>query len=104
MKKNAYRRNGVCEYLVLLVREAQVIWWSLEGGEYAAIEPEDGVLKSRRFPGLWLDPRRWSRATSGGSSRSCNAASPPGTTAPSSRRWARDRSQSSGSSGGVRRG
>ena len=56
VKKNAYRRNGVCEYLVLLVREAQVIWWSLEGGEYAAIEPEDGVLKSRRFPGLWLDP------------------------------------------------
>ena len=44
VKKNAYRRNGVCEYLVLLVREAQVIWWSLEGGEYAAIEPEDGVL------------------------------------------------------------
>ena len=56
VKKNAYRRNGVCEYLVLLVREAQVIWWSLEGGEYTAIEPEDGVLKSRRFPGLWLDP------------------------------------------------
>jgi Uma2 family endonuclease len=54
-KKRAYRRNGVREYLVWLVDETRVEWWELQTGEYVDLPTEDGVLKSRVFPGLWLD-------------------------------------------------
>jgi hypothetical protein len=56
-KKNAYRRNGVREYLVWLVEDHEVIWWRLHEGDYVPIAPDsDGILKSSVFPGLWLDP------------------------------------------------
>ena len=33
-------------------------WFALEAGEYAALAPDaGGVLRSRVFPGLWLDSR-----------------------------------------------
>jgi Uma2 family endonuclease len=54
-KKRAYRRNGVREYLVWLVEEDRVEWWELSEGEYVSLPVEDGLLKSRVFPGLWLD-------------------------------------------------
>ena len=55
-KKNAYRRNGVREYLVWLTREKRIEWWRLDGGEYVSL-PADrrGMIKSTVFPGLWLD-------------------------------------------------
>ena len=55
-KKNAYRRNGVREYIVWLVREARIIWWRLEDGEFVEIDVSDGPLRSEVFPGLWLNP------------------------------------------------
>jgi Uma2 family endonuclease len=55
-KKGAYRRNGVREYLAWITTEKQVFWWELHEGEYRGILPgNDGLLKSRVFPGLWLD-------------------------------------------------
>ncbi len=56
-KLQAYRRNGVTEYLVLLPREQEVRWFSFAAGETAQIEPDaDGVLRSRIFPGLHFQP------------------------------------------------
>jgi len=56
-KLQAYRRNGVAEYLVLLTHEQEVRWFSLADGETVQIQPDaDGVLRSRVFPGLHLQP------------------------------------------------
>ncbi len=55
-KKGAYRRNGVCEYLAWITGESRLVWWELRQGEYQEIAPDpDGLLKSRAFPGFWLD-------------------------------------------------
>jgi Uma2 family endonuclease len=55
-KKGAYRRNAVREYLAWITEENRLVWWELREGEYQEIPPErDGLLKSRVFPGLWLD-------------------------------------------------
>jgi len=55
-KKNAYRRNGVREYLVWITQENRIVWWKLVEGEFVEIEPDaEGLLKSSVFPGLWLD-------------------------------------------------
>jgi Uma2 family endonuclease len=55
-KKAVYRRNGVCEYLAWIITEPRVVWWQLVAGEYQEIAPDaDGLLRSRAFPGLWLD-------------------------------------------------
>jgi Uma2 family endonuclease len=54
-KKQAYRRNGVKEYIVWQVLEQKLTWFCLEQGEYLELTPdENGILKSRVFPGLWL--------------------------------------------------
>ncbi|MBW4541318.1 MAG: Uma2 family endonuclease [Myxacorys chilensis ATA2-1-KO14] len=54
-KKQAYRRNGVQEYIVWRVLDQEIDWFYLEEGEYLNLEPDsDGVLQSRVFPGLWL--------------------------------------------------
>lgn len=56
-KLNAYRRNGVQEYVVWRVRDGAVDWFRLREGRYERLEPgEDGVYRSEVFPGLWLDP------------------------------------------------
>lgn len=55
-KKEAYRRNGVREYLAWITTENRIVWWELREGEYQEIQPHsDGLLKSSIFPGLWLD-------------------------------------------------
>ena len=55
-KKNAYRRNGVREYLAWIPGEQRLLWRELREEEYQEIAPgADGLLKSRIFPGLWLD-------------------------------------------------
>lgn len=53
-KLNAYRRNGVQEYLVWQIYENQIRWFQLQDSEYIPLESEAGVIKSRVFPGLWL--------------------------------------------------
>jgi len=57
-KKGAYRRNGVREYLAWITDEQRLLWWELREEDYQEIAPgADGLLKSRIFPGLWLDPQ-----------------------------------------------
>ena len=54
-KKQAYRRNGVREYIVWQVLDQKLSWFSLQEGEYLELLPnEKGILQSRVFPGLWL--------------------------------------------------
>jgi|SRR5882672_1646026 len=55
-KKEAYRRNGVREYIVWSVYDRELQWFRLEAGQYIQLSPDDdGVVRSRMFPGLWLD-------------------------------------------------
>lgn len=54
-KKRAYRRNQVLEYLVWLVDEQRLEWWELREGDYVPLPVQEGLIKSRVFPGLWLD-------------------------------------------------
>lgn len=54
-KLHAYRRNGVLEYLVHRVDDGEVDWFWQEGGTFVRQVECDGILKSRQFPGLWLD-------------------------------------------------
>jgi hypothetical protein len=55
-KLNAYRRNGVREYLVWRVDDSAVDWFALRGGSYEALLADgEGVLRSEIFAGLWLD-------------------------------------------------
>lgn len=56
-KLNAYRRNGVREYVVWRVLDEEIDWFVLRGGDYVRSTPDDsGVYRSEVFPGLWLDP------------------------------------------------
>ncbi len=52
-KKNAYRKAGVGEYLVLSIEEGEVAWFDFKARR--AITPNsEGISKSRIYPGLWL--------------------------------------------------
>lgn len=54
-KKEAYRRNGVQEYLVWQVFEQKLDWYRLQDREYVLLEPDEaGIVRSQVFPGLWL--------------------------------------------------
>ncbi len=56
LKFEIYRRNGVREYLVWETIAEEFHWFALENGEYVRLVPdEQHVLRSRVFPGLWLD-------------------------------------------------
>ncbi|MBW4556262.1 MAG: Uma2 family endonuclease [Trichormus sp. ATA11-4-KO1] len=55
-KKNAYRRNGVQEYLVWQTFENRFSWFRLQSEEFVLIEPDaEGIICSSTFPGLWLE-------------------------------------------------
>ena len=55
-KKTAYERNGVKEYLVWRVLDQEIDWFWLENDRYSLLQPDDdGITRSRIFPGLWLD-------------------------------------------------
>lgn len=57
IKLELYRSQGVREYLSIVLYPKQVLWRRLVRGNYQDIEPgEDGLIRSRVFPGLWLDP------------------------------------------------
>ena len=54
-KMNVYRRTQVQEYLVWQTFEKRLDWFELRDERYAALAPdENGLLRSRVFPGLWL--------------------------------------------------
>jgi Uma2 family endonuclease len=56
-KRNAYRRNRVQEYVVLLTTERRTVWYTWHEGEYHELTPdEQGIMRSRVFPGLWFSP------------------------------------------------
>jgi Uma2 family endonuclease len=52
-KLNAYRRNGVQEYLVWLVQDQGFRWYCLQEGRYELRTPNpEGLLTSSAFSGL----------------------------------------------------
>jgi Uma2 family endonuclease len=54
-KLNAYRRNGVQEYIVWQNYENRLDWFRLQEGRYVALQPDEaGIIRSEIFPGLWL--------------------------------------------------
>jgi len=56
-KMNAYRRNGVREYIVWRTADQAIDWFILEEGQFQpSARDADGYCRSRVFPGLWLDP------------------------------------------------
>lgn len=55
-KLNAYRRNGVREYVVWRVVDEEIDWFVLHRGRYEKLaRSEDRIFRSVVFPGLWLD-------------------------------------------------
>lgn len=55
-KREAYRRNGVREYLVWLVEDKEFRSYVWQEGRYQQQQvDESGILKSPFFPGLWLE-------------------------------------------------
>ncbi len=55
-KLEAYRRNGVREYIVWRVLDEAIDWFVLRDDRYEPMAPAaDGILRSAVFPGLWLD-------------------------------------------------
>ena len=54
-KLNAYRRNGVKEYIVWQMYENHLDWFTLKEGRYISLEADKlGIIRSEVFPGLWL--------------------------------------------------
>jgi Uma2 family endonuclease len=55
-KLASYRRAGVREYLVWRTEDDALDWWVLEEDEYRPLAAgDDGLVRSRAFPGLWLN-------------------------------------------------
>jgi Uma2 family endonuclease len=55
-KLNAYRRNGVAEYIVWRTADGEIMWFRLEEGAYVVVQPNaDGIIESAVFPGLRLN-------------------------------------------------
>lgn len=54
-KRRVYARSGVQEYIVAQAFEQRLDWFVLREGVYETLSPDDaGLLRSERFPGLWL--------------------------------------------------
>lgn len=55
-KRQLYEAAGVPEYLAVIVGEERIEWRVLENGRYRIMKPHrDGTLRSKVFPGLWLN-------------------------------------------------
>ncbi|WP_343395255.1 Uma2 family endonuclease [Candidatus Amarobacter glycogenicus] len=55
-KKEAYRRNGVQEYIVWQILERRIDWFRLANGAYQSVAANQaGVIESEVFPGLRLN-------------------------------------------------
>ena len=56
-KLRLYERMGVREYLIAQPAKKRVVLRELADGKFREIPQDaDGLLRSRVFPGLWLDP------------------------------------------------
>ncbi|HLK65956.1 MAG TPA: Uma2 family endonuclease [Bryobacteraceae bacterium] len=56
VKFKLYERMRVREYLVAVVSQATFLWHEWTESGFRLIEPDsEGILRSRHFPGLWLD-------------------------------------------------
>jgi hypothetical protein len=56
-KLQAYRRNGVREYIVWRVEDTAIDWFVLREGRFELLpQTESGIYRSEVFAGLWLDP------------------------------------------------
>lgn len=56
VKRDAYRRNGVREYIVWRVLDREIDWFVLRHERYEELSKDDaGIYRSEVFPGLWLD-------------------------------------------------
>lgn len=56
-KMALYARAGVREYITLEPYWNKLTWRSLARSSYRTLTPgPDGILRSKIFPGLWLDP------------------------------------------------
>ncbi len=53
-KRDDYQRYGVHEYLVVCVEERRIRWFDLAANT-TIDTPGDGILRVRKFPGLWID-------------------------------------------------
>lgn len=54
-KLNAYRRNGVQEYIVWQILENKLDWFRLSESEYISLDADaNGIIRSQVMPGLWL--------------------------------------------------
>jgi len=57
-KLSLYAREGVREYLAVLLEERRLEWRVLREGRFELIPPDNsGIRRSIIFPGLWLDER-----------------------------------------------
>ena len=66
-KFHLYQRQGVLEYLVALVGEKRFAWYEWIKGAFRTLElGTDGILRSRCFPGLWLDAEAFWRLDGAG--------------------------------------
>lgn len=56
-KRDVYERHKAREYFIWRVYDAAIDWFTLTRGKFTPLAPDssDGLLKSRIFPGLWLD-------------------------------------------------
>ncbi len=57
-KFDDYERVGVLEYVVRALEPDELLWFVLRDGQLAELPADpNGIIRSRTFPGLWLDPR-----------------------------------------------
>jgi Uma2 family endonuclease len=55
-KRESYAADGVREYILWRTIDQQIDWWYLNEGVYQLLSPgNDGILRSKVFPGLWLN-------------------------------------------------
>src|SRR5262245_17072020 len=55
-KRESYATYGAREYLLWRTLDQAVDWWWLDQGTYRPLPVDnDGIIRSRVFPGLWLD-------------------------------------------------
>lgn len=57
VKLREYERNGVQEYVVVLVRSNMVRWFVRVDDRLQQSQQEGDLYKSRSFPGLWLEAK-----------------------------------------------
>lgn len=56
-KKQMYDKYGVREYIVVETKRRVVHWFVRRVDQFVPLKVDaDGILKSKCFPGLWLDP------------------------------------------------